>query len=198
MPILKGVSIIHLYSTKKLSRNSENSESSNLNKFYKEIEILYGTEIKNNPNIEFRYIEPTKLQEVERFLFEFFVSISRNIELFYTPNHDIKYFDYTLLNKISEILLSNKNASRDNIFTKINNYYFENSMKNKFQGTNPVFEMPKIINNPYYFMVLPQEQFFSEFYHFTENQIKNQDKSFIDVTLNLSRIEEVKCNNSNI
>ena len=131
MPILKGVSIIHLYSTKKLSRNSENSESSNLNKFYKEIEILYGTEIKNNPNIEFRYIEPTKLQEVERFLFEFFVSISRNIELFYTPNHDIKYFDYTLLNKISEILLSNKNASRDNIFTKINNYYFENSMKNK-------------------------------------------------------------------
>lgn len=42
IPILNGVSIIHMYSQKKLSRMTENSENNIAQKNYKEIDILYG------------------------------------------------------------------------------------------------------------------------------------------------------------
>ena len=42
LPILNGVSIVHVYSQKKLSRMTENSESNLIIKNYKEIDILYG------------------------------------------------------------------------------------------------------------------------------------------------------------
>ena len=158
-----------------------------INKVYKEIDILYGTEIKNNPNIEFRYIEPTKLQEIERFFFEFYISISTNMELFFDLNHEIKYLDYTILNKMGEILLNNKNYARDAIMIKINNYYHENLNKNKIL-TNSNSEKLKISNNPYHFMGLSKETHISEY--FKEHQ--NNDRSVLDVTLNLSKIEEIK------
>ena len=197
LPILKGVSIIHLYSTKKLSRNSENTEGNILNKFYKEIDILYGTEIKNNPNIEFRYIEPSKLQEIERFFFEFYISISNTIELFYDINHEIKYFDNIHMNKLSEIVISNKFNSKD-LLNKISSYYSECYMKNKLRGINQT-EKSKIPNNPYYFMFLNKDQFINEFFHFQDrSSIKLTEKSLNDVTLNLSKVEEIKYNDSKI
>lgn len=118
------------------------------------------------------------------------------MDIFYNLNHEIKYFDFTILNKIKDILISNKNSTRENIFIKINNFYYENYIKNKFQYNNQL-ENQKTINNPNYFMILTKEMFISEFYHFQENiSARNQDKSFNDVTINLSKVEEVKYNDS--
>lgn len=198
MPILKGVSIIHLYSTKKLSRNSESNEANILNKFYKEIDILYGTEIKNNPNIEFRYIEPSKLQEIERFFFEFFISISNTTELFYDLNHELKYFDYAHLNKLSDIIITNKSNTKEIIVNKISSYYSESYMKTKSRNNNQT-EKYKIPNNPFYFMFLTKDQFINEFFHFQDKSSqKLTEKSLNDVTLNLSKVEEIKYNDSKI
>lgn len=42
LPILNGISIIHVYSKKKLSRMIENSNKNGVQKNYKEIELLFG------------------------------------------------------------------------------------------------------------------------------------------------------------
>jgi hypothetical protein len=42
LPILNGVSIVHVYSQKKLSRMIDNSDNNITAKNYKEIDILYG------------------------------------------------------------------------------------------------------------------------------------------------------------
>lgn len=194
LPILKGVSIIHLYSTKKLSRNSDSNEGSIINKLYKEIDILYGTEIKNNPNIEFRYIEPTKLQEIERFFFEFYVSTSSSMDLFYDINHEIKYFDYFLLNKVGEILVHNKTLPHEIIIQKVIGYLFELHVKTKFNNLTPG-EKPKTLNNPFHFMLLPKEQIVNEYFKMPDGGKSFKtlaDKSANDLTLNLSKVEEFK------
>ena len=79
LPLLKGLSIIHVYSQKKLSRMNENSDTQMV-KGYKEIDLLYGSEIKTNTNLDFRYSEPKILQQIEKFLIEFMISI-RNTNL---------------------------------------------------------------------------------------------------------------------
>ena len=108
LPILKGISIIHMYSQKKLSRMSDNNDQHITNKGYKEIDLLYGAEVKNNNNIEFRYTEPRKLQEIEKFIIEFFISIRSNSDIYHDINHELKYFDYTIITSINEILVSHR------------------------------------------------------------------------------------------
>jgi hypothetical protein len=179
-----------------LSRNSDSNEGNIISKFYKEIDILYGTEIKNNPNIEFRYIEPTKLQEIERFFFEFYVAKASSIELFYDLNHEIKYFDYSLMNKISEIMINNKSVAKEGIFTKINSYLYDAFMKSKFHNQ---VDKPKTLNNPFFFMLLPQEQVIAEYFRSQEGKgTKGYDRAGLDMTLNLSKVEEMKYTDGNI
>lgn len=126
LPILQGVSLIHIYSQNKLSRHNDTETSITPHKNYKEIDIIYGSEIKNSNNIEFRYTEPKKLKEIERFFIEFFISTTNKFDLFYHTNHDIKYFDNSLILIIDEIINQNKNATLENIVNKINNKFYEN------------------------------------------------------------------------
>jgi hypothetical protein len=134
VPLLKGLSIIHVYSQKKLSRITENSEQQLFK--YKEIDLLYGSEMKTNANFDFRYSEPRMLQHIEKFLIEFLISI-RNSEIFRdeNSNKELKYFNYPIIleiNKISE----NGNNTIDEIVKKINEALKIMYISNKSNGKN--------------------------------------------------------------
>lgn len=119
IPVLKGISIIHMYSQKKLSRTTENNDQHIINKGYKEIDLLYGSEVKNNTNIDFRYSEPKKLQEIEKFFIEFYISIRDTSDIFYNINHEIKYFDYSIIKTINEILINYRQQVTNSNFTSV-------------------------------------------------------------------------------
>jgi hypothetical protein len=139
IPILKGISIIHMYSQKKLSRMTENSEQHIISKVYKEIDILYGSEVKNNNNIEFRYTEPKKLQDIEKFFIEFYISIRNNSDIFHDINHELKYFDFSIITTINEILINHKQqtvgpTNIDVLIQRINTKLYENYLNMKMNG----------------------------------------------------------------
>ena len=134
VPLLKGLSIIHVYSQKKLSRITENSEQQLFK--YKEIDLLYGSEMKTNTNFDFRYSEPRMLQHIEKFFIEFLISI-RNSEIFRdeNSNKELKYFNYPIIleiNKISENAIN----TIDEILKKINEALKEMYISNKSNGKN--------------------------------------------------------------
>jgi hypothetical protein len=134
IPLLKGLSIIHIYTQKKLSRITENSEQQLFR--YKEIDLLYGADIRTNSNLDFRYSEHRILQNIEKFFIEFFISI-RNAEIFreQNTNKELKYFNYPIIleiNKISE----NGNNTIDEIVKKINEALKIMYISNKSNGKN--------------------------------------------------------------
>ena len=134
VPLLKGLSVIHVYSQKKLSRITENSEQQLFK--YKEIDLLYGSEMKTNTNFDFRYSEPRMLQHIEKFLIEFLISI-RDSEIFRdkNSNKELKYFNYPIIleiNKISENAIN----TIDEILKKINEALKEMYISNKSNGKN--------------------------------------------------------------
>jgi hypothetical protein len=61
IPVLKGMVIIHIYEQTKLSRNNENSIQTQQGINFKEVDLLFGSFIKENPNLEFKYGAPKKL-----------------------------------------------------------------------------------------------------------------------------------------
>ena len=138
LPLLKGLSIIHVYSQKKLSRMNENSDTQMV-KGYKEIDLLYGSEIKTNTNLDFRYSEPKILQQIEKFLIEFMISI-RNTDVFRDPNlnRELKYFNYSIITAINTVPSDNGNSTIENLISKINIKLKEMyiSMKNNYNNVN--------------------------------------------------------------
>lgn len=134
IPILSGISIIHVYTQNKLSRSTE-SDSQLISKGYKEVDILLGSDMRNNTSIEFKYAEPKKLKEIEKFFIEFFVlktNISNNF--FYTlDKRPLKYFDYELVEITNDILTKEKNRKEGvklkNIILKINEAIMFNRTK---------------------------------------------------------------------
>jgi len=139
---LGGVGLIQIFSQNKLSRNTESE------RFYKEFQVTYGSDIKLNVNIDFIYQEPKKLKEIEKFFLEFFILTKQNEDFFYNVNHDLKYLDYSLFAIMDEVLntekisfsssnndLNNPNSPNnslnnnglliENILFKINNLYYE-------------------------------------------------------------------------
>jgi hypothetical protein len=124
---------------------TDNSDQNVIQKGYKEIDLLYGADVKNNTNIEFRYTEPRKLQEIEKFFIEYYISIRTNNDIFHDVNHELKYFDYSIITSINEILVThreiitdetsqvqfNKICSVENLITKINSKLYENFMSYK-------------------------------------------------------------------
>ena len=140
IPLLKGLSIIHVYSQKKLSRMTENSEQQ-ITKGYKEIDLIYGSEIKTNTNLDFRYSEPKILQQIEKFLIELLISI-RNTDAFRDPNlnRELKYFNYAIITAINTVPSDNGNSTIENLISKINVKLKEMyiSMKNNYN--NPQFD----------------------------------------------------------
>ena len=117
IPLIKGISIIHVYSQKKLSRMNENTEQQQIK--YREVDLLYGSEIRTNLNLEFRYTQPKVLQHIEKFLIEFLIS-NRNNEVFRVNNMNrgLKYFNYNIIIAINSV--SNENEEGITIEMLIN------------------------------------------------------------------------------
>ena len=117
IPLIKGISIIHVYSQKKLSRMNENTEQQQIK--YHEVDLLYGSEIRTNLNLEFRYTQPKVLQHIEKFLIEFLIS-NRNNEVFRVNNMNrgLKYFNYNIIIAINSV--SNENEEGITIEMLIN------------------------------------------------------------------------------
>ena len=125
IPLLKGLSIIHIYTQKKLSRITENSEQQLFR--YKEIDLLYGADIRTNSNLDFRYSEHRILQNIEKFFIEFFISI-RNAEIFreQNSNKELKYFNYPIILEINKGLKEmyyNNNNSNDKGYNRAASIY---------------------------------------------------------------------------
>lgn len=175
LPIFNGISIIHIYTQNKLSRSSEN-ESNIISKGYKEIDILLGTDMKNNPTNEFKYAEPKKLKQIEEFFIEFFIVKKQNFHCFYYDLNSkfIKYFDHELINIINEIIEKERNKKKVSLPLLIN----------KINENLPKRERSFIINthnnsNSQIFTI-PNE--LKAFYD------KNKDQK--NTTINLSKIDD--------
>jgi hypothetical protein len=201
------MSIIHIYSQKKLSRNVENQEINyNVFKNYKEFDILYGknllisgNDMKDNTNIEFKYSEPRKLMEIEKFLVEFFISIRPNIDIFFDPTREIKYFDYSLISIIEDILSKFKKNSIEQILYIINLKLYENFIKlPKKSDTTTISHSYNNNNTPNFtFLILNKEHFLREYFKHAENEnlMTKLESSFYrnkDHTIMLSKYEDNK------
>jgi hypothetical protein len=84
------------------------------------MDIIYGGEIKNSTDIEFRYTDPKKLKEIEKFFIEFYLSNKANNDVFYENNHELKYFNYNIISIIEEVVSAFKGLGFDNTILKIN------------------------------------------------------------------------------
>jgi hypothetical protein len=101
-----------------------------------------GSDVKCN-SIEFRYSEPKKLQEIEKFFIEFYISVRNNSDIYYNLHHELTYFDYSIIYTINDILVNNKNMINnpnivDVVINKINNRLFENYLNISKNGNNKI------------------------------------------------------------
>lgn len=182
------MTIIHIYSQKKLSRGNENDSA--IYKVYKEIDILYGTEIKDNPNMEFKYVQPTKLMEIECFFIEFYKCVSKNAEFFYQKNnYKLNYFDDDLINKINEIVNSISNQfSIDVLYNKLNNYLYEihtRSIQKKTDVETRFANKESKFTNVF---AISKDEIVKEFFKEIDKKI---NASRLNATINLSRIDDI-------
>ena len=120
LPVLKGLALIHIYSTSKLSRQENEG-----NKIYKEFDVIYGvvdnyynngnnsnSSIKEN-HLEYKFNEPKMLKEIETFFIEFLISSHSAFGVFYFPKDEFKYFNKDIINIINEIIKENDNNNND-------------------------------------------------------------------------------------
>ena len=130
IPILKGITVIHIYSQKKLSRNNENNIQSEQGINCKEVDLLFGSFIKDNPNFEFKYGAPKKLDYIEKFLEEFFITGRNGFGIFCLTNLDkkYKYVNYSIIKIINNFMIPNI-SDIDKIFNDINKKIEENYEK---------------------------------------------------------------------
>ena len=96
------------------------------------------------------------------------------------------YFDDILINKINELVLDNPNTiTSDNVYNKVNNYFYEFYSKNRQSITNDTSikkeERRELI------MYITKEDIMKEFFKGIEKKI---NLSKLDGTLNLSKIDD--------
>ena len=121
LPVLKGLALIHIYSTSKLSRPENDG-----NKIYKEFDVFYGVvdNYNNNGNnynnssikeshLEYKFIEPKILKEIETFFIEFLISSHSAFGFFYFPKDEFKYFNKDILNIINDTIKENENCENN-------------------------------------------------------------------------------------
>lgn len=180
---------IHIYSQKKLSRGNENETE--IIKTYKEIDILYGTEIKDHPDIEFKYVEPKKLIEIESFFIELYMCFYTNSDLFYHKNPKINFFNDPLMWKINEFVNSNvKNFQIETLYNKLNNYLHEFHMKTKNitqqqQKFSKEVKGSSTSSNVFCFNI---DEIVKEFFKDIDKKLNT---SRLDATINLSKIDDI-------
>ena len=207
IPILKGIIVIHIYSQKKISRNNENNNmqlEQGLN--LKEVDLLFGSFIKDNPNFEFKYGAPKKLENIEKFIMEFYITARVNFGLFYLFNIDkkYKYINYNIIEIINSHQISN-NVKVEQIFIGIDKIikqqYEEEEKKKKineeekknYYNNDNRNETKKLEN----LFLLNKEKFYYFFFmkntDLNDNIINNSDKSDI-----ISKVDNKSDNINNI
>ena len=103
IPVLKGLIIIHIYYQSKLSRVNNNASMNNENR-YKEVDLVFGSFLGESGEMDLKYVMPKKLENIEKFAEEFFVT-TRNNDLFKLnePSKEFKYFNYNIIKIINSI-----------------------------------------------------------------------------------------------
>ena len=217
IPILKGVAVIHIYSQKKLSRNNDNNMQSEQGLNCKEVDLLFGSFIRDNPNFEFKYGAPKKLEHIEKFLEEFFVTGRNGLGIFRITNNFKKYVyvNYDIINIINSFQISN-NSNIEDIFNDINkkieeDYEKEKNKKkikidNESDSLNEKSEDSNDSKNLNKLLLLNKENFY-KYYYYTpnnnnsdNNSTKNKNKKKIIIIHNdkkEEKIEEIKLINTN-
>ena len=128
VPVLKGISIIHVYSQKKLSRSNDNNIQTEQGINCKEVDFIFGSFMKGNKNFEFKYGAPKKLEYIEKFMEEFYLTGRSSLNIFKVNNQNkkYKYVNYDIIGIINSFQIS-KSMTVDEIFKnfkdKINQEY---------------------------------------------------------------------------
>ena len=140
VPVLKGLSIVHVYSQKKLSRSNDNNIQLEQGINCKEVDFIFGSFMKDNKNFEFKYGAPKKLEYIEKFIEEFYLTGRSNLNIFKINNQSkkYKYVNYEIINIINSYQIS-KNMTIDEIFKEFTNKLrqeYENYIKQKKEKEN--------------------------------------------------------------
>ena len=129
VPVLKGLAIIHVYCQKKLSRNNDNNIQMEQGINCKEVDFIFGSFIRGNRNFEFKYGAPKKLEYIEKFMEEFFLTGRSGLNIFRinNPNKKYKYVNYDIIKIINSFQIT-KNMGVEEIFQ---NYL--NTLKQQYE-----------------------------------------------------------------
>ena len=129
VPVLKGLAIIHVYCQKKLSRNNDNNIQMEQGINCKEVDFIFGSFIRGNRNFEFKYGAPKKLEYIEKFMEEFFLTGRSGLNIFRINNQNkkYKYVNYDIIKIINSFQIT-KNMSVEEIFQ---NYL--NTLKQQYE-----------------------------------------------------------------
>ena len=203
LPLLKGLAVVHVYSKKKLSRMPENPEQQ-IVKGYKEIDLLYGCDIKANASLDFRYSTPEMLRQIEQFLIEFLISL-RNTDVFRDPhfNRELKYFDYSIITAINSVPSDNSNSTIENMITKINMKLKEMYLASKSSGNNNAMNNANHIN-PYTRTISINSKYFGEAEKMEQLLIIKQNDILNDLfgdkkqTENINEDDKLQVNNNEL
>ena len=129
VPVLKGLAIIHVYCQKKLSRNNDNNIQMEQGINCKEVDFIFGSFIRGNRNFEFKYGAPKKLEYIEKFMEEFFLTGRSGLNIFRINNQNkkYKYVNYDIIKIINSFQIT-KNMGVEEIFQ---NYL--NTLKQQYE-----------------------------------------------------------------
>lgn len=147
IPVLRGLSLVHIYLHNKLSRgggntgndvarcstkvsaNSLNNCSTMTKTMYKEFDVVYGTEIgKIDNHFEFKFTESLLIKRIEHFIVDYYIlltstnSFVSNWKYFHVDNYPLKYINDIF---ISPILHSRGNEK------KIQQMFYEMYLKSE-------------------------------------------------------------------
>ena len=191
IPILKGIAVIHVYSQKKLSRNNENNIQSEQGINCKEVDLLFGSFIKDNPNFEFKYGAPKKLDYIEKFLEEFYITGRNNLGIFRLTSSDkkYKYVNYSIINIINTFHMPN-NVDIDKIFNDINKKIEEDYEREKNENNNKNSEDTEESNDTSKIdklFSLNKESIYKDILNINNKNARN-DNNFISISYNKSLI----------
>lgn len=201
IPVLKGIVIIHIYEQTKLSRNNENSIQTQQGINFKEVDLLFGSFIKENPNLEFKYGAPKKLIYIEKFIEEFFITNRKEIGVFRlnNTNKSYKYVNYSVIKIINSCHISS-NAMIDDIFKDFNQKLKEEFIIDKSEDKdNKSDSETKSIDN---ILELNNESLYNEIFEDTQNKnskLINEKNSGNKILISKIDLEDssIKNNNNN-
>ena len=197
IPVLKGIAVIHIYRQKKLSRNNENNMLLEQGLNFKEVDLLFGSFIRENPNFEFKYGAPKKLENIEKFLEEFYMTGRNGLGIFSLINSDKKYLyvNYDIINIINTFHIGDS-INLDKIFMDINkkieeNYEKEKNTINK-EDTETNLEDSKEAKKLNNILCLNKEKYYK--YFLNKSISKNSSSILNNNIINVKKIKKININ----